>query len=83
MTDTKIQNYNLTPLRLTVNDPLPTHGTRGVHRVLASETSKARFTEDVVARLHFVWLVKQVQTDRTDERMVEVVKLGLGLENVL
>ena len=72
-----------TSLRLAEADSLPTHRTRGVHRVLAAEPSQAGLAEDVAARVHLVRLEQQVEADGADEGVVELVQFGLGFENVL
>ena len=73
----------ITSLWFTVDDPLSAHRTRSVHRVFAAQSPEAWLAEDVLARVDLVRLEQQVQTNGTDESVIELVKFGLGFENVL
>jgi hypothetical protein len=66
-------------LRFAVYNLLPAHRTGSVHRIFASETTKAGLAEDVLAGVDLVRLVQQVQTDGTDESVIKLVKFRLGL----
>ena len=73
----------LTSLWFTIHNSLATHGTGSVHRIFATQTSKAGLTKNVFARVNFVGLVQQIETNGTNQSVIKIVKLGFGFENIL
>ena len=70
-------------LVFTESDLGPAERTAAVHQVLLSKSPEAGLAEHVVAGVDLEGLVEQVETDRTDQVIVQLRQLGLSFQQLL